>query len=566
MGTAGREWVISFISTIKNAGRYSELMKVAVKYGFREFFYETKLHLLHIDGQKALKSGERGKESEQLSRAARMRLAMEELGPTFIKLGQILSTRPDILPPDWIDEFQKLQSEVPADPWEKIHNELIEEFGDLDEKFQSIEEVPLAAASMGQAHRAVRKDGQEIVLKILRPGIDKIINADMEILLAIAHWLAKHHGDLPFDPVAVVDEFAASLKNELDFMHEGRNTDMFREQLQEGDEAWFPIVYWDLTTRRVLALEEIKGVPLAHWREADLTMEQRERLVRIGAYTVLRQTLEIGFFHADPHPGNLFMMEDGRLCFIDCGMAGRVDDETTRDLATLIYGVAKSDIDKVYEAFMSLGQVDELDVDVKQIRRDLQDFMDQYTNVALNKIDMTAVLRAFTEGLRKHRVKCPSDIVLMIKALTTIEGVGEDLDPDFDLIGFAKPHVEKLVKRQFSIPVIKKRLQKNAGTWLKLVENFPANISRFSERLGRNEFAMRMDVQGIDRLNDTVNHASKQLSYSMLVAAMILASAILVLAEKNSGSTLLGWLGGFGFLLSFLLALFILFENLIRRR
>ncbi|MDG1898990.1 MAG: hypothetical protein P8I74_03920, partial [Phycisphaerales bacterium] len=215
---------------------------------------------------------------------------------------------------------------------------------------------------------------------------------------------------------------------------------------------------------------------------------------------------------------------------------------------------------------MSLGQVDELDVDVKQIRRDLQDFMDQYTNVALNKIDMTAVLRAFTEGLRKHRVKCPSDIVLMIKALTTIEGVGEDLDPGFDLIGFAKPHVEKLVKRQFSIPVIKKRLQKNAGTWLKLIENFPANISRFSDRLGRNEFKMQMDVQGIDRLNDTVNHASKQLSYSMLVAAMILASAILVLAEKNSGSSLLGWLGGFGFLLSFLLALFILFENLIRRR
>tara|TARA_Y100000589_G_scaffold72748_2_gene65671 strand:+ start:15773 stop:17446 length:1674 start_codon:yes stop_codon:yes gene_type:complete len=557
---------MSFISTIKNAGRYGELMKVAVKYGFREFVYETKLHLLHSDGKKTLDHDGEGSDASGMSRAARMRLAMEELGPTFIKLGQILSTRPDILPDDWIEEFQKLQSEVPPAPWDKIHAQLVDELGDLDEKFISIEEEPLAAASMGQAHRAVRKDGQSIVLKILRPGIEKTINSDMEILEGIAHWLAKHHDDLPFDPVAVVDEFAGSIKNELDFMHEGRNTDAFREGLEEGEEAWFPIVYWDLTTRRVLALEEIKGVNLSHWKEANLSMEQRERLVRIGAYTVLRQTLEVGFFHADPHPGNLFLMEDGRLCFIDCGMAGRVDEETTRNLAMLIYGTAKSDIDVVFEAFMTLGNVDEDEVDVKQIRRDLQDFMAQYTNVEMSKIDMSGVLRAFTEGLRKHHIQCPSDIVMMIKALTTIEGVGEDLDPDFDLIGFAKPHVEKLVKRQFSLPAIRKRLQKNATTWLKFAENLPGNLTRLSDRLGRNQMGVKMEVEGVDRLNDTVNHASRQLSYSMLIAAMILASAILVLAEQRGGSSFLGWIGGFGFLISFLFALAILFENFIRRR
>lgn len=565
MGTAGRELVISFISTIKHAGRYSELMKVAVKYGFREFFYETKLHLLHSDGHKALKEGQEGDAVNGMSRAARLRLAMEELGPTFIKLGQILSTRPDILPQDWIEEFQKLQSDVPAVEWEKIEAELIAEMGDLDAKFQSIEHTPMAAASMAQAHRAIRKDGQKIVLKILRPGIEKIINGDMEILQAVASWLAKHHDDLPFDPVSVVEEFASSIKNEMDFMHEGRNTDMFRDGLEEGEQAWFPTVYWDLTTRRVLALEEITGVLLSHWREAGLSKEQRERLVRIGAYTVLRQTLEIGFFHADPHPGNLFLMEDGRLCFIDCGMAGRVDDETTSQLAMLIYGVAKSDIDKVYEAFMTLGNVDEMEVDDKQIRRDLQDFMDQYTNVGFDKINMSAVLRAFTEGLRKHKIKCPSDIVMLIKALTTIEGVGEDLDPDFDLISFAKPHVEKLVKRQYSLPAIRRRLKKNASSWFQFAENLPRNLNHLSDRLGRNELAMRMDVKGIDQLNNTVNHASKQMSYSLLVASMILASAVLVLAEGRGGG-ILGWFGGFGFLLSFLLALFILFENLIRKR
>jgi ubiquinone biosynthesis protein len=275
--------------------------------------------------------------------------------------------------------------------------------------------------------------------------------------------------------------------------------------------------------------------------------------------------LEIGFFHADPHPGNLFLLDDGRLCFIDCGMAGRVDEETTRDLAMLIYGVSKADLDKVYEAFMSLGNVDETTVDVRDIRRDLQDFLDQYTNVSFSQIDMSSVLRTFTEGLRKHKIKCPSDIVMMIKALTTIEGVAEEIDPDFDLIGFSKPHVERLVKRQFSLPAIKRRLQKNASTWLKLIENLPGNLSHVLGRLGRNELAMHLEVEGVEKLNKTLHHSSRQISYSMLISAMIMASAVLVLAAGKEGDAL-RWVGGFGFLLSFLLALGILFENLVRRR
>lgn len=539
---------------------------MAVKYGFREFFHKSKVHKMHKEGDEALQEGTEIPETKSMSHAARVRLAFEELGPTFIKLGQILSTRPDILSPDMIKEFQKLQSEVPAEPWDRIKEELLSEFGTLEDKFESIEEVPMAAASVAQAHRAVSKGGERVVLKILRPGIEKTINSDMEILKAIAAWIAKHRQDLPFDPVAVVDEFSGSIKNELDLMHEGRNTDKFRAGLIEGEESWFPNVHWDLTTRRVLGLQEITGLHLTDWRKANLSKAERARIVRIGAYTVLRQTLEIGFFHADPHPGNLFLMEDGRLCFIDCGMAGRVDEETTRDLALLIYGVSQSDIDKVYEAFIALGGVDESKVDERAIRRDLQDFLDQYTNVAFNQIDMSAVLKAFTDGLRKHRLKCPSDIVMMIKALTTIEGVAEEIDPEFDLIGFAKPHVEKLVKRQFSLPAIKSRVQKNATSWLKLVESFPGNIHRLLDRLSRNELEMHLQLDGVKQLNKTVNHASKQVSYSLLIASMIMASAVLVLAASvGHGHSTLQWIGGFGFLLSFCLALAVLFENLIKR-
>jgi ubiquinone biosynthesis protein len=278
---------------------------------------------------------------------------------------------------------------------------------------------------------------------------------------------------------------------------------------------------------------------------------------------VLRQVLEVGFFHADPHPGNLFLMEDGRICFIDCGMAGRVDAETVTDLANLIYGVASGDIEKLYPAFLALGQVDEDEVNRRELRRDLQDFLDQFTGVSFEKVDMSAMLRAFTDGLRKHKLQCPAEIVLMIKALTTIEGVAEDLDPAFDLVQFARPHVERLVKQQYSWRVIKGRMTRNVGKWVTLADRLPGGLNTILERVSSNKFRLALDVVGVESVERTIHHSSRQLAYSMLVAAMIMASSILVLAsERDQSSVLLGWIGFVSFLVSFSLALMIVIESL----
>jgi ubiquinone biosynthesis protein len=460
--------------------------------------------------------------------------------------------------------LQKLQDDVPSVPWPEIKAQLTEDLGDLDEIFESIDEVPMAAASMAQAHRAVLRDGSRpIVLKILRPKIDRLIAADIEILEAVAEWLSRHTRDLPFDPVSVVNEFSKAIEHELDFVHEGRNTDLFRSNLEEGEQAWFPEVYWSVTRKRVLGLEEIKGVQLSKWKQANLSIDQRESLVRNGALTVLRQVLEVGFFHADPHPGNLFLMEDGRICFIDCGMAGRVDAETVTDLANLIYGVASGDIEKLYPAFLALGQVDEDEVNRRELRRDLQDFLDQFTGISFEKVDMSAMLQAFTEGLRKHKLQCPAEIVLMIKALTTIEGVAEDLDPAFDLVQFARPHVERLVKQQYSWRVIKGRMTRNVGKWVTLADRLPGGLNTILERVSSNKFRLALDVMGVESVERTIHHSSRQLAYSMLVAAMIMASSILVLAsERDQSSVLLGWIGFVSFLVSFSLALMIVIESL----
>ena len=554
---------MSMLQLIRHANRYREMLGILVKFGFREFFEDAKLDLLLERGQRVF-SRKPAAVVHTESRPARLRMAIEELGPTFIKLGQILSTRPDILPPEYIEELQKLQDDVPSVPWPEIKAQLTEDLGDLDEIFESIDEVPMAAASMAQAHRAVLRDGSRpIVLKILRPKIDRLIAADIEILEAVAEWLSRHTRDLPFDPVSVVNEFSKAIEHELDFVHEGRNTDLFRSNLEEGEQAWFPEVFWSVTRKRVLGLEEIKGVQLSKWKQANLSIDQRESLVRNGALTVLRQVLEVGFFHADPHPGNLFLMEDGRICFIDCGMAGRVDAETVTDLANLIYGVASGDIEKLYPAFLALGQVDEDEVNRRELRRDLQDFLDQFTGISFEKVDMSAMLQAFTEGLRKHKLQCPAEIVLMIKALTTIEGVAEDLDPAFDLVQFARPHVERLVKQQYSWRVIKGRMTRNVGKWVTLADRLPGGLNTILERVSSNKFRLALDVNGVESVERTIHHSSRQLAYSMLVAAMIMASSILVLAsERDQSSVLLGWIGFVSFLVSFSLALMIVIESL----
>ncbi|MCH2132694.1 MAG: AarF/ABC1/UbiB kinase family protein [Phycisphaerales bacterium] len=554
---------MSMLQFVRHAGRYREMLSVLVQFGFREFFEDAKLDLLLERGRRVFHRGP-SEEIQRMGRPKRLRLALEALGPTFIKLGQVLSTRPDILPPEYIEEFQHLQDNVPSVPWPEIKKQMLEDLGDFDEFFQSIDEVPMAAASMAQAHRAVLKDGQPIVLKVLRPGIARIVTEDLEILHSVAEWVARHHPDLPFDAVAVVEEFQQAMGHELDLMHEARNIETFRRRLEDEPSTYFPEVYWSVTRNRVLGLEEIKGTQLSHWKQANLSPEERKKIVEIGAGSILRQVLDIGFFHADPHPGNMFWLDDQRLCFIDCGMAGRVDHETVNELANLLYGVATSDIGKVYEAFIALGNVREETISPRAVRRDLQDFMDQFTGVSFEKIQMSAVLQSFADGLRKHRIQCPGDIVLMIKALSTIEGVGEDLDPEFDLVGYAQPQLEALVKRQYSREAIWTRLKNSTTKYIKLAEHLPHRVSSILERFSRNEVRVGVEIDGLQQLTRTMKHSSRQLSYTLLIAAMILASSVLVLAADKQGSVL-GWIGFVGFLVSFVLAFFIVMENIVRR-
>jgi ubiquinone biosynthesis protein len=526
---------------IRNLPRMKEIVSVAAKFGFGEVLRGTKLG-------EFLGKFKRIKEVEDTPAPVRFRLALEALGPTFMKLGQVLSMRPDLIPPDWSEELANLQDSCPPVSWVEISKELVREYkGGIEGTFSSVEETPIGDGSMAQVHRAVTKEGKHVVLKILRPNIEKIVKSDVQVLEAIAMILHKHGTSLGFDPEEVIETFSEAIEHELDLRHEADSTKMLKA-LTADETATFPEVYTDISTKRVLAIEEIHGVELTKWKDAGYTQEQRDKIVANGAHAVVKQTLEIGFFHADPHPGNIFVLEEEKLCFIDCGMTGRVEESMRKDLAMLLYGVSIQNIDYVTKAFLQLGDVSIEDIDERELRKDLSDFVERFTSGPLGDVDMGSMLTAFMDGLRKHKVKCPGDLILMIKALITIEGVGTQLSPNFNLVDYAKPTIEKLVKSQLSFGAIKSRTEASALMWAQLAERLPDDVTRFLDRIRRNRLRVNVDMESVEHMTDAVDRSSRNISWALIIAALIVGSSIMVLANRTDSMDIRSLLGLLGYI------------------
>ncbi len=414
--------ILELNQTIRHVRRYAEIVHVLARYGFADVVQELGLDRLLERGMAAVGAGKLAPEFEHLPRAARLRQAMEELGPTFVKLGQLLSTRRDLVPQEWADEFTKLQDNVPPVPFGQIAEVLKAEFGQRQaELFKEIEHEPIGSASMAQVHRAVLADGTSIVLKILRPGIREVTQTDMEVMRTLAEFAEARLSNLGYSPIEVVNEFARELEREVDLRHEGRSTERLRRQFVLDESVSFPKVYWEATTGSVLALEEIRGVLLSRLKEGDLTPEEQRLVVANGAKAVLRMCLDIGFFHADPHPGNLFAMPGGKVCFIDCGMTGQLDETTTYQLADLVLGVVQADSEKVLGVVADLADVDPIKLEDRGLRSDVRDFIAHFQNTPLDQLNMADLLEEFFQKLRAHHLRCPGDLVLLIKALATIE-------------------------------------------------------------------------------------------------------------------------------------------------
>jgi ubiquinone biosynthesis protein len=479
-------------------------------------------------------------------------MVLEELGPTFIKIGQILSTRPDLIPPEWAEEFSNLQDNVSPVSFASIHQVLVDEFpGRLELLFDDIEESPLAAASMAQVHRAILVNGEHVVIKVLKPGNRVRVEDDVSLLVSMAELVEQYFSDLGYSPIEVAKEFSRELLGEVNFIQEAQATERLYRYFEDDPDVSFPRVYWQASTRNVLTLEEIKGTRLSEISPPQLSSETRRKIVATATKSVFKQCLKFGFFHADPHPGNIFLLDGGRLCFIDCGATGHLDRKTAEQLVDLVAGVIKGDIQRLCRVVIELTDVDPAVTDRRDFRADLQHLVSHVQSTPLEHINISALLSDFFTMLQRFKIRCPSDLLLLVKALTTIEGVAKEIDPSFDVLAHVEPEIEEVVTSRYGVGAIRKRIQKTFGNYLLLLEDIPRDIQRFMDHARHHRFTLNLELMRIEHLGEKIDLSSRMMGMAMIIAALIVGSSILILADRLSREQgLIGHLGIIGLILA----------------
>lgn len=546
--------------TFRNIKRAQEIVSVLITYGFTDIVQELSIDRLVLQGKRLVGLDKPGEELVRQPHAVRLRKAAVELGPSFVKLAQILATRPDLIPEDWADEFATLQSGVPAVPADEIRPHIESMYrGKLSDHFKSVDYESFAAASVGQAHHAVLHDGTEVILKVLRPGIRKTIESDIEIMRALAELAESRFEDMGYSPVDVIEQFERQVLREMDLSLELRSMKRMQAAFADHPEVVFPRAYPEHSNRSVLCMERIDGTLLSSPEAKELTDAERRAVVAIASDTVFRQCFEIGFFHADPHPGNIFVLRASdppvqenertegdterlpappagvRVCFIDYGMTGHIDPHSAEHLADLVHGTITGELDRVIDVIVALTDMNPIIADSRAFRADVWEFIGRFQTGTLADLEMGTLLEEFFAKLKRHRLRCPSDIVYLIKAITTIEGVGEKVCPEFDLIGHVKPHVEGLVKRRFGFKAVRRRLQGAALAYAELGENLPREAKAISKLIRHEQLIVRLKHQGLETLTDELERASRNISLALVIAALLVGGTILLLAQAVGG-------------------------------
>lgn len=537
--------------TYRNLKRYRQIITVFAKYGFGDILDRVKLEL-NVRLSRKIRKKVSSDEIEYTSRAERMRYAFEELSGTFVKLGQMLSVRPDLVPPKFVDEFTKLQDTVKPFSAKQAVAEVESQLDSpLEQLFEDFDQTPLASASIAQVHRATTKNGHDVAVKIQRPAISNLIETDLNILSDLAKLIEKHIPESQlYNPVGIVDEFARTIRQELDFIREARNMDKFRQNFEDDDTIYVPKVYWKLTTSNVLTMEYIDGIKLKNLdklKEAGLD----KRVIAInGAKTTLKQMFEHGFFHADPHPGNILVLKNNVIVPLDYGMMGRLDEESQEMLTELLVGIIQQDVDVIVRIFRKMNLIDE-DVNIRRLKLDLMDFIDRYYQVPLYQLEVENIMDQMFRTLRRHRIKPPADLTMMGRALAIEEGVGKMLYPDFDMVSLAEPYIREMVIRHKLSPGKRvKKFFRWYEEFSQLLETLPSDLGTVISKIKKGELNVKFEHQGLEDLIRKLDKASNRLTFGMIISSLIVGSSVIMQLDK--GPMLLGFpiIGIIGFLLA----------------
>ncbi|MHC1771258.1 MAG: ABC1 kinase family protein [Flexilinea sp.] len=517
----------STFHSIRHWNRYREIVGILLRHGFGFVFNQLEPEWRSL--RRVLGLPARGKVSnlpENLS--LHLRLALEELGPTFIKFGQILSTHPDLLPPEYITELSKLQDDVPPVPWRLIREVLIREMGREPENiFLEINSEPIASASLAQVYTAILSDNQEVVIKVQRPGIVEIIDADLDILSSLAIRAQSMPLGKIYDFVSIADEFAFTLRNELDYRQEGRNAERFHENFVNESHLYIPKVFWEYSSQHAIVLERIHGIKINDIPALDSAGYNRHQIALNSIRVIIKEVLEDGFFHADAHPGNYSVMPGEVIGAMDFGMVGYLSNQDRRELIRLYLAAVASDADGIVDQFVRMGAVD-VEFDRNGLRHDIDRLLHKYYAIPLKDVHISKIVEEVMPVAFRHHIHFPNNLWLLGKTLAMMEGIGMELDPDFDMFAVAQPFVKRLA---WGITMPDSGWMRDvllAGTnWAELINRLPRTGNRVLERLERNE-PIQLSLKETDRITNKLDKLITRLSLSILIGSFIIGLSFLV--------------------------------------
>ena len=514
--------------TYRHLERLVEILGVAFKFGFDDLIDRLKIEQYLDQGRKIFFRKSRT-DIEALSRAKRLRLALEELGPTFVKMGQMLSTRSDVLPPDFVIELIKLQDEVAPFPFERVKEIIETELNTpLDMTFRNIDAEPVAAASIGQVHRAELRDGSAVVIKVQRPGIKGAIDADLEIMLHLAVLMEKHlEGWDVHRPTKLVEEFARSLNNELDYTNEAANMERLASLLADDPRAYIPKVFPKATTPRILTMESIEGIRSGSLDRLKAEGYDLKAIAGRGADLMMKQIFVHGFFHADPHPGNLMILPENIICFLDLGMMGRLDRMTREEIVDLVMALVHRDESAIVGVLLALTRY-EVEPDRRELERAISDLVNRHLYKPLRDIQIGKLLQQIFNVIARFRLQVPPDILLLIKALTTLEGLGQRLDPEFDVIQAASPFVREIQMARFRPRRLARNFIGYSNELFHLLKEVPGDLKAVLRLAKQGKLKIEFEHVGLTPLLNTQDRTSNRLSFAIVIASLVIGSSLII--------------------------------------
>ena len=548
--------LLKFHFTYKGIQRLRQILSVFIRHGFYPLIERVHLHRVISFQQRLI--GRKVQKKEFLPFPVRLRLAFEELGPTFIKLGQILSTRPDMLSEDFIRELLKLQDNVPPFPYEDVVKTIEEEFNvKADMLFKGIEKEPVAAASIAQVHNAVTTSGDEVVIKVQRPDIQETILQDILILRYIAKQVVKYMPESSlYGPVGMVDEFSKTILREMDFTLEASYIEKFRKNFTDDKRIVIPEVYWELTAKKVLTLERIEGIKVNNIEKLNAAGIDTEKIALLLVSAFFKQIFEHGIFHGDLHSGNIFVLGEERVALVDFGIVGRVSREMKGNLEGIFVGLIDGDCDRLIAIYSKMGLISE-DTDIEGLKGEYQELLLRYFGRPFKFARLGEIVRDYIRISSRYRIRMPRDLLLLDKCIFELEGLGRLLYPDIDILKEGERFAKELMKREAGLDAVAGEVLETAMGYKELVNTFPGYLTQIFKKMVNDRFTIDFMHRGLENFIGEIDRSFNRITSGIIISSLILGSSLVM--TLGAGPTIFGlpFFGILGFVLASVLGLWL---------